>query len=125
MRVTLSEKQAAAVWALLTDEQRDGQTAPTTLTLTAPKAQVGRPCSCGCGGKTGGGLWLPGHDAKRKSLLFGLVRNPGTSAEDRKRAEAELDRRGWGRPSAGGSVAPAAFVPAADEPAPAKAAKAS
>ena len=36
--------------------------------LRVPKK--GNDCECGCGGITGGGRYLPGHDAKHKSALI-------------------------------------------------------
>lgn len=76
----------------------------TLLTITAPKEQVGRACACGCGGKTGGGFWVPGHDAKRKSLLFAEYRS-GDPAR-RAAAEAELVSRDWPVPNAKRDRAP-------------------
>jgi len=70
----------------------------TVLTLTAPKSQAGRECACGCEGKTGGGFWVPGHDAKRKSFLFAEFRSG--DAGRRKAAEKELRERDWPVPNA-------------------------
>jgi hypothetical protein len=38
-------------------------------------------CLCGCGATTGGGRFLPGHDARLKSELLGTFRGEGLSAE--------------------------------------------
>ena len=94
MKITISdERQAAAVW------KAAGQTGPVPATLHVVAATRGTPreCLCGCKGTTGGGLWLPGHDAKRKSALHALVRT-GTAAEAKK-AKAELADRGWPLPA--------------------------
>lgn len=53
------------------------------------KRQPGSPCECGCGGTTGGGRYLPGHDAKHKSALIDRALK-GDEA-----AEAELAQRNW------------------------------
>lgn len=69
-----------------------------TLTVTAPKSVAGRECACGCGGKTRGGVWVPGHDAKRKSVLFGIIRSEAT-ADAKAAARKELTTRGWPQPA--------------------------
>jgi len=69
-----------------------------TLTVTAPKSVAGRACACGCGGKTRGGMWVPGHDAKRKSVLFGIIRSEAT-ADAKAAARKELTTRGWPQPA--------------------------
>lgn len=60
----------------------------------------GQPCGCGCGGTTGGGRYLPGHDAKHKSALIKAAlagENSGDQAEFMlgMSAYAELEERGW------------------------------
>lgn len=45
------------------------------------KVKEGLPCTCGCGGTTKGGRFLPGHDARYHSAL--------AKAEAAKAAEAE------------------------------------
>lgn len=70
----------------------------TVLTITAPKNVVGRECACGCKGKTSGGLWVPGHDAKRKAILFAEFRS-GDAARKAK-ATKELEARDWPVPNA-------------------------
>lgn len=50
-------------------------------------------CQCGCGGRTGGGKFLPGHDAKLKSRLFSEAR--GTDEAARDVALVALEQRGW------------------------------
>ena len=67
------------------------------LTVTTGKSQAGRSCLCGCGETTRGGLWVPGHDAKRKSHLYGLVRGEDTDAAQA--ALDELTERGWPLPA--------------------------
>lgn len=46
-------------------------------------------CACGCGDRTGGGTYLPGHDAKHKSSL---VKEAMAGNEE---AEATLASKGW------------------------------
>ncbi len=46
--------------------------APKTPTPPADRAKV--PCKCGCGGQTFS-HFIPGHDAKAKSMLLKLARN--------------------------------------------------
>jgi hypothetical protein len=90
--VTAETQEAAK---LLTGE---AQAVGTILTITAPKSVDGRSCECGCGGKTSGGWWVPGHDAKRKSLLFAEYRSG--DARRKATAEAEMIRRDWPLPNA-------------------------
>lgn len=35
-----------------------------------PRKIVPKPCACGCGGMTKGGVFLPGHDAKTISAII-------------------------------------------------------
>lgn len=59
-----------------------------------PRARGGkspRDCECACGGKTRGGRFIPGHDAKLKSVLLKKSAGGDTAATD------ELRRRGWER----------------------------
>jgi hypothetical protein len=58
----------------------------------AKLAGVGPTCGCGCGGVTGGGTYLPGHDAKHKSLLVKAVLAGGADAAE---AEATLEAKNW------------------------------
>lgn len=47
-------------------------TAPATApspSRTPSGPAAGRPCECGCGGITGGGQFLPGHDSKLLSQI--------------------------------------------------------
>lgn len=37
------------------------------------KPKLPAPCSCGCGGMTKGGKYLPGHDAKLVSAIIEAV----------------------------------------------------
>jgi hypothetical protein len=54
---------------------------------TPAKANPGKatksatPCTCGCGGKTAGGRFLPGHDARLKGELQRHFRNGGLNAK--------------------------------------------
>lgn len=52
-------------------------------------AKQPRSCACGCGGKTKGGEFLPGHDSRHK------VRLKKAAAEGNIKARAELQERGW------------------------------
>lgn len=72
---------------------------PTQVVVSGPKATE-RACSCGCGGMTRGGLWVPGHDAKRKSVLYATIRDAEATDEAKADAMAELESRGWPMPSA-------------------------
>jgi len=53
------------------------------------------PCGCGCGGMTGGGKFLPGHDAKLKGRLIRQCRE-GTEVQ-KKKARAMLEELGWAK----------------------------
>jgi hypothetical protein len=46
-------------------------------------------CLCGCGGRTKGGRFLPGHDAKLKKALVAGAR------AGKKRARNKLEKLGW------------------------------
>lgn len=101
MRIQVTEpKQAEAIAKILKVDWTEGM----AFTITAPKNVVGRPCECGCGQKTSGGLWVPGHDAKHKSRLYQLVR--GTDVQQSEAAKAELDQRGWPQPAKVRTVEP-------------------
>lgn len=94
MRVQISEKTEAAKIAKIAGvDYTDGM----VFTITAPKNVIGRLCECGCGQKTSGGLWMPGHDAKHKSRLFQLVRSGDPTQVEL--ATAELKRRDWPLPT--------------------------
>ena len=68
------------------------------------KAPAERPdCLCGCGEKTGGGRFRPGHDAKLKSQLQHRYRE-ATTKRDRDKIQREFESLGWGH-----------FVPVLDE----------
>ena len=56
----LSEAQIAVALKALTSKG-GGRTTP-------------KPCKCGCGGTTKGGVWLPGHDAKHLSKVLAATR---------------------------------------------------
>jgi hypothetical protein len=47
----------------------------------ASKKPESRECLCGCGGTTGGGRFIPGHDAKLASALLGAFRGEGLTPE--------------------------------------------
>lgn len=50
-------------------------------------------CACGCGERTKGGKFLPGHDMKLKSRLISAIKE-GPAAE-RKKALKEAETHGW------------------------------
>jgi hypothetical protein len=52
-------------------------------------------CRCGCGGRTRGGFYLPGHDAKHKGILMRKVYHG--NAEVTEAAMLELEIRGWAK----------------------------
>jgi hypothetical protein len=106
MRVQITDPGQAEQVANLLRELGHEVPVGTALTVTAPKKVAGRPCACGCQQITGGGLWMPGHDAKHKSALYDAIRkgnDPDASAKQKQRAEAaaaELAQRPtWGWPS--------------------------
>ena len=57
----------------------------TTRKIKAPD------CLCGCGGRTKGGRFLPGHDAKLKKALIADAR------AGKKRAANKLEKLGWSK----------------------------
>jgi hypothetical protein len=59
----------------------------------APKERPAAVCACGCGGTTGGGRFLPGHDARLKSELLRTFRGPGLSPGQQQLVE----QLGWER----------------------------
>lgn len=66
------------------------------------RATKGQLCHCGCGGTTGGGKYLPGHDARHKSALIKAVLASEVAGEDEpgvRRAGTEalavLEQKGW------------------------------
>jgi hypothetical protein len=97
-------EQVKKIGEILGQEFAEG----AVLTVTAPKGSTPRPCECECGELTSGGLWLPGHDARRKSRLYAAIRSgiPG----EIEIAKAELTRREWPMPSTkkGGAYKPLA-----------------
>ncbi len=73
-------------------------TIKAAATVKAPKAPKVLPeCTCGCGTKTKGGKFLPGHDAKLKSRLVTAAKEGNT------KATATLRELGWAKfiPAAG------------------------
>lgn len=67
-----------------------------------PRSRSLWPCTCGCGGLTGG-QFVPGHDARLRGWLLQIWRTGGAPYEanvpwngyTRDDAQRELDRRGW------------------------------
>jgi hypothetical protein len=64
--------------------------AKATGAKKAPSERPAAVCTCGCGGTTGGGKFLPGHDARLKSELLRAFRGEGLSAEQQQLVE-QLD----------------------------------
>ena len=55
-----------------------------------PRKIIPKQCSCGCGGVTRGGDYLPGHDAK---ILSAIIENVGGVKELRLLVEGVLKRQ--------------------------------
>lgn len=67
------------------------------LAPKAPKAEKPKPpCECGCGQLTGGGRFIPGHDAKLKSALIKAARAVnGETLEQSAVAWERIEKLGW------------------------------
>lgn len=94
---TITADQIARAEANVRDAQSKLDEAKATLrslrgavakTRTAPRA-----CGCGCGAMTGGGTYVPGHDAKLRSRLLVRIREDAP-AGDGALALAELQAAG-------------------------------
>lgn len=79
---------------------KDGNTAfipQEVLDEVDPDSELDAPafpvCGCGCGNRTKGGRYLPGHDAKHKGRLMRTVFYG--SGEEAEASELELQLRGW------------------------------
>lgn len=70
-------------------EELQEAASPRRVRSRTSKNRTPRECECGCGGMTGGGRFIPGHDSKMKSRLLGEY-DEG-SAE----AGATLIEKGW------------------------------
>ena len=55
-----------------------------------PRKIVPKPCACGCGSMTRGGVFLPGHDAK---TLSAIVEATGGTAKLKQLVEGALAMR--------------------------------
>jgi hypothetical protein len=76
------------------DDTVDTNVQDEEITVETVKVEKPKPfCECGCGGQTGGGRFIPGHDAKLKSRLFKIVREQMDG--DVEAAIAELKDRNW------------------------------
>lgn len=74
-----------------TERQERTPRAPRTLAKQDTPAPGGRkqvravkqprPCTCGCGGSTKGGLFLPGHDSKYLTMVVESVTEHGATVE--------------------------------------------
>jgi hypothetical protein len=95
MQTTITDP--AAILSVLTAAGQPTDNPPTRLILTAPKSATTAICACGCGITTSGGTWAPGHDAKRKSVLYAMVRGDDKKAATE--AKAELKTRDWPMPA--------------------------
>ena len=84
--------QTVTVQAVSTEEvERQVAKARKAQEKREAKRANGNSCECGCGGKTGGGRYLPGHDAKHKSALV-----KAALAGDQE-ATNLLEAKGWTR----------------------------
>jgi hypothetical protein len=79
----------------LPQEQPAGKRRRATATgaQKAPEERPAAVCTCGCRGTTGGGKFLPGHDARLKSELLRAYRGEGLSPEQQQLVE----QLGWER----------------------------
>lgn len=50
--------------------EQAGVAVPTAASKPTPKPAEGPACRCGCGDRTRGGMYLPGHDARHVSEIF-------------------------------------------------------
>lgn len=97
--VALAARNAALLDESTKIAETPKEVAPVNTSKPAPKSEVTKAiktkplCGCGCGQRTGGGIFRPGHDAKLKSQLFATAR--GNDAEAAAKATAELSKRGW------------------------------
>jgi len=105
-RTPKSKKPAAPVDQAGATEPAPTQQPPTSAAEPSTKGRRGKPakvkapkencspvCLCGCGGTTGGGRFVLGHDAKLKSELLRTFRGDGLSAEQQQLVE----QLGWQR----------------------------
>lgn len=86
-----AEELVAAQAQNATPEEAKMSSKPVAKPVAKPAAtKKAKPiCGCGCGARTGGGVFRPGHDAKLKSELFKRSK-AGDEA-----ATAELVKRNW------------------------------
>lgn len=64
----------AAAAARRAERTQKALVSPTKRPGGGSTASKPRPCTCGCGETTGGGLYRPGHDARHVSQLTAKVR---------------------------------------------------
>lgn len=82
----------AAAYAVKTAERRK-RAAVAPPKKTGGRAQGSpRDCKCGCGEKTGGGLYRPGHDARHVSNLVAHVKAGELDVEAARDAVAHSDK---------------------------------
>lgn len=55
-----------------------------------PRKIVPKPCACGCGGITKGGVFLPGHDAK---TISAIIESIGGISKLKRLVEKTLNRQ--------------------------------
>lgn len=71
---------------------REGNSRPCFNGVMNTKTKIKAPqCLCGCGGRTKGGRFLPGHDAKLKKALVADAR------AGKRRAVNKLEKLGWSK----------------------------
>lgn len=74
---------------------------PTTTTIaplpslpsSARKAKAPKPCTCGCGGNTRGGRYIPGHDSRQRGWAIRIAGGhdtTGITPGERTAAEAYI-----------------------------------
>ena len=66
---------------ILKQQLSDAQAAKRETAKAKGPKRTPRPCGCGCGAITGGGTFVPGHDAKLRSALLARIRQGGADGE--------------------------------------------
>lgn len=76
---------------LARDHQQGNKTGPGRFSRVRASADEIKECLCACSGRTKGGRFLPGHDAKLKKALVADAR------AGKKRAVNKLEKLGWSK----------------------------